>query len=298
MDIQACDKLLRTTRSVRKRLDFAKPVEPKVLEECIDIALQAPTGSNMQGWSVVVVTDEDKKKAIADVYKTGFAGYAAMREQAPPAFDDRDLRAQLEEGCRTLDMPQIGALDPLVGALSRYLGAALSTRVGAQHALDHDYFNRIGALDFAMAHDDGQGTAEQLEGADVVLVGVSRTSKTPTCIYLAHRGVRAANVPLVPGQEDGERLVGLKNPLIVGLTVSPDRLVQIRRNRLDGLNANHASAYVEPDAVREETIKARRAFERRGWPTIDVTRRSVEETAAAVLNLLNERRSRQMGGSW
>ncbi len=94
MDIQACDKLLRTTRSVRKRLDFSKPVEPKVLEECIDIALQAPTGSNMQGWSVVVVTDEDKKKAIADVYKTGFAGYAAMREQAPPAFDDSDLRAE------------------------------------------------------------------------------------------------------------------------------------------------------------------------------------------------------------
>ncbi len=211
---------------------------------------------------------------------------------------DRDLRAQLEEGCRALDMPQIGALDPLVGALSRYLGASLSTRVGAQHALDHDYFNRIGALDFAMAHDDGQGTAEQLEGADVVLVGVSRTSKTPTCIYLAHRGVRAANVPLVPGQEDGERLVGLKNPLVVGLTVSPDRLVQIRRNRLDGLNANHASAYVEPDAVRDETIKARRAFERRGWPTIDVTRRSVEETAAAVLNLLNERRSKKIGGSW
>ncbi len=211
---------------------------------------------------------------------------------------DRELRAQLEEGCRALDMPHIGALDPLVGALSRYLGAALSTRVGAQHALDHDYFNRIGALDYAMAHDDGQGTAEQLEGADVVLVGVSRTSKTPTCIYLAHRGVRAANVPLVPGQEDGERLVGLKNPLIVGLTVSPDRLVQIRRNRLDGLNATHASSYVEPDAVREETIKARRAFERRGWPTIDVTRRSIEETAAAILNLLTERRTRRLGTSW
>ncbi|KAK0351044.1 hypothetical protein LTR94_026551, partial [Friedmanniomyces endolithicus] len=119
---------------------------------------------------------------------------------------DRELREQLEEGCRQLQMPQIGALDPLVGALSRYLGAALSTRVGAQHALDHDYFNRIAALDFAMAYDDGQGTLDQLEGADVVLCGVSRTSKTPTCIYLAHRGIRAANVPLVPGQEDGERL--------------------------------------------------------------------------------------------
>ena len=211
---------------------------------------------------------------------------------------DRELRDQLEEGCRVLDMPQIAALDPLVGALSRYLGAALSTRVGAQHALDTDYFNRISALDFAMAHDDGQGTTEQLEGADVVLCGVSRTSKTPTCIYLAHRGIRAANVPLVLNQEDGERLVGLKNPLVVGLTVSPDRLVQIRRNRIDGLNASHSSAYTDQEAVRDETVKARRAFERRGWPVIDVTRRSVEETSAAIINLLNERRTQRAGANW
>ena len=207
---------------------------------------------------------------------------------------DRDLREQLEEGCRRLNITQIGALDPLVGALSGYLGANISTRVGAQHALDHGYFARIGALDFAIAHDDGQGTTEQLEQADVVLCGVSRTSKTPTCIYLAHRGIRAANVPLVPGQEDGERLTQLKNPLVVGLLVSPDRLVQIRRNRLEGLNAHHASSYIDHDAVREETIKARRAFERRGWPTIDVTRRSVEETAAAIVNLLSERRAGRM----
>jgi regulator of PEP synthase PpsR (kinase-PPPase family) len=206
---------------------------------------------------------------------------------------DRELREQLEEGCRRLQTPQIGALDPLVGALSGYLGTNISTRVGAQHALDHGYFNRIGALDFAIAHDDGQGTLDQLEHADVVLCGVSRTSKTPTCIYLANRGIRAANVPLVPGQEDGERLTQLKNPLVVGLTVSPDRLVQIRRNRLEGLNAARASDYVDHDAVRDETVKARRAFERRGWPTIDVTRRSVEETAAAIINLLSERRSRR-----
>jgi regulator of PEP synthase PpsR (kinase-PPPase family) len=210
---------------------------------------------------------------------------------------DRELRMALEDGCRALAMPQIAALDPLVGALSRYLGAALSTRVGAQHALDHDYFNRIGALDYAIAHDDGQGTESQLEQADVVLVGVSRTSKTPTCIYLAHRGIRAANVPLVPGQEDGERLTTLVNPLVVGLTVSPDRLVQIRRNRLDGLNARSATAYVDHESVRDETVAARRAFERRGWPVIDVTRRSVEETAAAVLNLLSERRAGRLGTS-
>lgn len=211
---------------------------------------------------------------------------------------DRDLREQLEEGCRRLDMPQIGALDPLVGAMSRYLGAALSTRVGAQHALDHEYFNRIAALDFAMAYDDGQGSLEQLEGADVVLCGVSRTSKTPTCIYLAHRGIRAANVPLVPGQEDGERLTQLKNPLVIGLTVSPDRLIQIRRNRIDNLNASQASSYTDQDSVRDETIKAKRAFERRGWPTIDVTRRSVEETAAAITNLLSEHRNHKIGTTW
>tara|TARA_R110002167_G_scaffold4758_14_gene22410 strand:+ start:201 stop:1070 length:870 start_codon:yes stop_codon:yes gene_type:complete len=208
---------------------------------------------------------------------------------------DRELRELLEDGCRRLDMPQIGALDPLVGALSRYLGAALSTRVGAQHTLDNDYFNRISALDFAMAHDDGQGTTEQLESADVVLCGVSRTSKTPTCIYLAHRGIRAANVPLVPGQEDGERLVALKRPLVIGLTVSPDRLVQIRKNRLDGINAHRASSYIDHDAVRDETVRARRAFERRGWPVIDVTRRSIEETAAAINNLITERRNRRIG---
>jgi len=211
---------------------------------------------------------------------------------------DRELRGQLEEGCRRLDMPQIAALDPLETVLSRYLGAALAPRVGAQHALSTEYFDRIAALDFAMAHDDGQGATEQLEAADVVLCGVSRTSKTPTCIYLAHRGIRAANVPLVPGQEDGERLTQLKNPLVIGLTVSPDRLVQIRRNRLDGLNANHATAYIDHDAVREETVKARRAFERRGWPVIDVTRRSVEETAAAIINVLNERRTRRVGAAW
>ena len=153
---------------------------------------------------------------------------------------DRELRTALEDGCRRMGMPQIGALDPLVGALSRYLGAAISTRVGAQHALDTDYFNRIGALDYAISHDDGQ-SQNDLENADVVLVGVSRTSKTPTCIYLAHRGVRAANVPLVPGQEAPERLDGLKHPLVVGLTVSPDRLVQIRRYRLEGLGEVRSS---------------------------------------------------------
>ena len=199
---------------------------------------------------------------------------------------DDELRAALEEGCRKLDMACIPALDPLVSALSRYLGAALTRRVGVQHALDNDYFNRMDALNYAIGHDDGQG-GQDLDQADVVLVGVSRTSKTPTCIYLAHRGVRAANVPLVPGRLPSEKLLTLKNALIVGLTISPDRLIQIRRNRLLSLKEDRDSTYIDIEAVREETVLARRLYERMEWPVIDVTRRSVEETAAAVLNLLN-----------
>ena len=199
---------------------------------------------------------------------------------------DDQLRTALEEGVRRLDMPCIAALDPLVSSLQRYLGASISRRVGVQQALDNDYFNRMDALNYAIGHDDGQG-GQDLEQADVVLVGVSRTSKTPTCIYLAHRGVRAANVPLVPTRPPPEKLFELKNTLVVGLTISPDRLIQIRRNRLLSLKEDRESSYIDIEAVREETVKARRLYERQGWPVIDVTRRSVEETAAAVLNLLH-----------
>ena len=199
---------------------------------------------------------------------------------------DKELRAALEQGCRELEMTCVAALDPLVAALARYLGASLSTRVGAQHALDNDYFNRMDALSYAIGHDDGHGT-QDLEAADVVLVGVSRTSKTPTSIYLAHRGVRAANVPLVPGAEPPAALFNLKRAVVVGLTVSPDRLIQIRRNRLLNLREERESSYIDIDSVRAEIVRARRMFESYGWPVIDVTRRSVEETAAAINNVMN-----------
>jgi regulator of PEP synthase PpsR (kinase-PPPase family) len=203
---------------------------------------------------------------------------------------DPDLRAQLEEVCRALDVTCLAALDPLTAALGRYLGASVTSRVGAQHALDTDYFNRMEALNFAIGHDDGQSAGE-LETADVVLVGISRTSKTPTCIYLAHRGVRAANVPLVPGAPLPDKLFGLKRPMIVALTASPDRLIQVRRNRMIHGEARD-DAYTDVDAVREETVRARRLYERHGWPVIDVTRRSVEETAAAIVNLLTAGRGK------
>ncbi|MDO9560247.1 MAG: pyruvate, water dikinase regulatory protein [Bradyrhizobium sp.] len=199
---------------------------------------------------------------------------------------DGVLRAALEEGCRRHEIPCIAALDPVVAAMSRYLGAPISSRVGAQHNLDTDYFNRMEALNYAMAHDDGQ-LGQDLSQADVILIGVSRTSKTPTSIYLAHRGVRAANIPLVPGVPLPKEVFELKNTLVVGLIASPDRLIQIRRNRLLSLNEQRQSTYIDQEAVREEIIAARRLFERQGWPVIDVTRRSVEETAAAIINLLS-----------
>ena len=208
---------------------------------------------------------------------------------------DADLRNTLETRCRELDIPAIGVLDPLVVALSRHLGAAVSKRVGAQHNLDTDYFNRIEALNYAIAHDDG-AAADKLKQADVVLVGVSRTSKTPTCIYLAHRGIKAANIPLVPGRDPPDELDEMNAPLIVGLIATPERLIQIRKNRLLTLNDDRPSTYTDQEAVRQEIIRARRLFERKGWPVIDVTRRSIEETSATIISLLNERRTGRLGG--
>ncbi len=208
---------------------------------------------------------------------------------------DMELRTALEARCRELDMPAIGVLDPLVVAFSRHLGASVSKRVGAQHNLDNEYFERIEALNYAIAHDDG-AAADRVKNADVVLVGVSRTSKTPTSIYLAHRGIKAANIPLVPGRDLPEELDDMNIPLIVGLIASPERLISIRKNRLLTLNDHRPSSYTDTEAVRQEIIAARRLFERKGWPVIDVTRRSIEETSATIISLLNEKRTGRLGG--
>ncbi|MFZ2030225.1 MAG: pyruvate, water dikinase regulatory protein [Vitreimonas sp.] len=198
-------------------------------------------------------------------------------------------RAILEEHCAKVGMPCVAVLDPVLDITSRYLGQELNHRVGAARKLNAEYFKRIDALDFAMDHDDGQQVIE-LSTSDVILVGVSRTSKTPTSVYLAHRGVKAANVPLVPNVPLPPELFAKDHPLVVGLTISADRLVHIRRNRLVAMKETRAGDYTEEEAVRREVMDAQRLFEREGWPTIDVSRRSIEETAAAVLNLLAEHR--------
>lgn len=197
---------------------------------------------------------------------------------------NQELREILEVKCRELGQPSVAVIDPVMDLLGSYLGAEVSHRPGAQHELDAKYFKRIDALNFTMAHDDGQ-SAETLERADVVLVGVSRTSKTPTCIYLANRGIKAANVPIVLGVSLPEQIHTISGPLIIGLLASPERLIQIRRNRLLSLNEEAETDYVDLDAVRAEVAFARRLFGDKGWPVIDVTRRSIEETAAAVIAL-------------
>jgi regulator of PEP synthase PpsR (kinase-PPPase family) len=205
--------------------------------------------------------------------------------------DDR-IRASLIEACRGLEAPCIAVLDPVLDAFARFLDAKAGHRPGRQHQLDADYFARIAAMDFAMTHDDGQGMAD-LGGADVVLVGVSRSSKTPTCIYLANRGIRAANVPLVPDMPLPAPLAALKRfgdggPLVVGLTNDPSALVAVRRNRLRFLKESRETTYTDPEAVRSEVVSARRLFTERGWPVLDTSRRSIEETAAAILSLLQD----------
>jgi [pyruvate, water dikinase]-phosphate phosphotransferase / [pyruvate, water dikinase] kinase len=198
------------------------------------------------------------------------------------------LRHQLQEGCRRLQVQAIPVLDPIIGALASYLHRKSRGVPGKQHLLDSEYFARIDAMTFALNHDDGQ-SSWGLNDADICLVGVSRTSKTPTCLYLANRGIKAANVPIVPGVPLPPELLGASHPLIVGLTNDPERLIQLRRNRLDLLHHDGATEYTDMEAVRAEVREARRTFARMHWPVIDVTRRSIEETAAAVMKLLARR---------
>src|SRR2546427_2412346 len=203
---------------------------------------------------------------------------------------EKDLVGRLEAKCQQINIPSLSIIGPVMQLFQAYLGAPTTGRVGAQHTLNAEYFKRIDALNYTMMHDDGQHV-EGLEEADVVLVGVSRTSKTPTSIYLANRGVKTGNVPVVPGVQIPKHVEQLSRPLVVGLYASPERIVQIRQNRLLGLRAHHDNdQYIDRKAVAEEVAFSRKLCARHNWPSIDVTRRSIEETAAAVMSFLSERR--------
>lgn len=211
---------------------------------------------------------------------------------------DPALRESLEQGCAAEGVPCTFVLQPVMTTLINYLGRPPGGRPGSQHELNSDYFRRIEAMEFTLAHDDGQGLST-LARADVIVLGVSRTSKTPTCLYLANRGLRAANVPLVPGIAPPNVLTSLQGPVIVGLTSDAAHLVQIRRNRIKQYgDAAQETEYIEFDEVKRELSEARRLFLSNGWPVIDVTRRSIEETAAAIYQLhANRVASRQMAAA-
>jgi [pyruvate, water dikinase]-phosphate phosphotransferase / [pyruvate, water dikinase] kinase len=202
---------------------------------------------------------------------------------------EKDLVARLEDKCKQINVPSLSIIGPVMQLFEAYLGAATTGRIGAQHVLNAEYFKRIDALNYTMIHDDGQHV-EGLEEADVVLVGVSRTSKTPTSIYLANRGIRTANVPLVPGIPVPHQLETLIRPLVVSLHATPERLIQVRQNRLLAMGSGSGNdTYTDKQAVADEVAFSRKLSAKNNWPLLDVTRRSIEETAAAIMKLYSDR---------
>lgn len=198
-----------------------------------------------------------------------------------------DVRKLLEAACERMAVPCVSILDPVISLLAQYLNTQSKPQVGGQHALNTDYFRRIDALNFTMAHDDGQNTSD-IDKSDVIILGVSRTSKTPTSIYLAQRGVRVANIPAVPGIALPAQLAEMIEPLVVGLIASAERIAQIRRHRLLTLKESRSTDYIDPRQITEEIVAMKNLCVLHGWPMIDVTRRSVEETAASIMNLYAE----------
>ena len=206
---------------------------------------------------------------------------------------EEELIQLLEAKCRDLGLPCMSVLGPILRLFQSYLGSETIHRAGAQHVLNAEYFHRIDALNYTMMHDDGQHV-EGLDEADVILVGVSRTSKTPTSIYLANRGIRTANVPLVPGIPIPHQLEVLTKPLVVSLHATPERLIQVRQNRLLSMGDRDNDTYIDRQAVTDEVAFARRLCAKFNWAQLDVTRRSIEETAAAVMKLFSDRQRQRL----
>ncbi len=201
---------------------------------------------------------------------------------------DAEVRASLEEGCYRLGVPCLFALEPFVSQMAEYFDAPIRYRASAREVMDDEYFRRVEAMKFTLAHDDGLAS-DDLEDADVILVGVSRATKTPTCMYLASRGIEAANVPRGPDVPLPDGVFQAKAPLVVGLTINPDLLSRVRDSRLKRLREEGASDYADIEAVRREVTEARRLFVRRGWPLIDVSQRSIEQTASMIMQMLKKR---------
>lgn len=203
-----------------------------------------------------------------------------------------DLIEELKKKCFELKIPCIPVLSHIIAEFSGYLGMNISHTVGRQHLLDGEYFSRVEAISYTMTHDDGQSSWD-LYDADIVVIGVSRTSKSPTSVYLSCRGYKTANIPFVSIETIPQTVYDLKKPLIVGLTISPEKLVQIRQTRLTSIGQEAGTDYVDIESIEKEIAESRKLFTKLGCPIIDVTKRSVEETAAKIIQLLQEKRIKE-----
>ena len=188
-------------------------------------------------------------------------------------------------------VPCFGILGNLILSFSKLLNQKAIHKPSAQHVLDEDYYKRIEAIQFTMAHDDGK-KVDDLVNADVILLGVSRTSKTPTSIYLANRGYKTINIPLVLNQQLPEGLLSNKKACIIGLIADPERLADIRRNRVAIMKDHKLKEYTDIDFIQKEVNDSKNLFKKNNWPTIDVTRRSVEETAASILKIIEIKKNK------
>lgn len=202
---------------------------------------------------------------------------------------DRELELTLINRCKALGVPAVNVLEPVIKVFDGFLGDTMSGRVGAQHTMDEDYFDRLEAVQFAMAHDDGN-LPDNIEEAEIILIGISRTSKTPTSIYLAQRGIKTINIPLVPDVNLPDEIFTVEQPLVVALVASAERILQVRENRLLAFDRDlTGDIYVDRASIQEELALTRRLCKQNNWPMIDVSKRSVEETAAAILALRRNR---------
>ena len=195
-----------------------------------------------------------------------------------------EITEDLKKFCYELQLPCIPVLSRIITEFSNYLGMNISQVIGRQHILDEQYFSRVEAVNYTLTHDDGQSTWD-LYDADIVVIGVSRTSKSPTSVYLSLRGYKTANIPFVSLETFPQNIHDLKSPLIVGLTINPEKLIQIRQNRLLMLGQELETDYIDLDKVKSEISESRKLFAKLTCPVIDVTKKSVEETAAKIIQI-------------
>ena len=243
-------------------------------------AVQYPDLRAIEHFYPLVRNGRQMDRAISEIERSpGIVLYTLVNE---------DLKVMLEEKCAAMNIPCVHVLDRILQVFDAYLDAKKAPTIGAQHLLDNAYFERIEALNYVMTHDDGC-LPENLDDADIIILGISRTSKTPTSIYLANKGYKTSNLPIVPGILLPEAFDEPTKAFIVGLVASADRISQIRRNRALTMGDRDLDDYVDRNLISEELIYARRLFSGLGCPIIDVTRRSIEETAATILRLYQDR---------